>query len=204
MTNNFKTNWIGKLLIAATFSMPICLFAQDKKTSEKKDATPVAASMKLNFAEVDSVKVINVSLAAGEKPLEGIEVKFYVKRSLSLLPLISNGKGVSTDEKGGASVKFPKDLPGDCNGTIVVIAKVEDDENYGSFETKDSVKWGTIISISAQEEEWEKRSMSGTGSRVPTFLIATAGVIIIVVWGILLYVIFSLVGIKKAGIIKKQ
>src|ERR1035437_7469360 len=171
MTNNFKNKWLGRLLLVVVFSLPICLFAQDKQATEKKDAVPATATMKLKFSEKDSLKVCKAILIAGEKPLEGIEVRFYVKRFFSLLPLIPNGKAVTTDENGEATVKFPKALPGDCNGTVVVIAKVEDDEKYGSLEAKDSVKWGTIISIAAQQEEWNKRSLSATGDRAPVYLL---------------------------------
>lgn len=203
MTTNLKNKWLGRLLLVVVLSIPIGLFAQDKQATEKKDAVPATASMKLNFAEEDSVKVCKATIVAGEKPLEGIEVRFYVKRFFSLLPLIPNGKAETTDENGQATVNFPKELPGDCNGSIVVIAKVEDDENYGSFEATDSIKWGTIISMSSQEEEWNERSLSATGDRAPVYLLSAAGVIIVIVWGILMYVIYSLVRIKKAGKIKK-
>ena len=203
MRNNFKNKWLGRLLFVSVFSLPIGLFAQDKQTTEKEEAATATATMKLNFTEEDNVKMCKVTLVAGEKPLEGIEVRFYAKRYFSLLPLIPNGKAVTTDEKGEASIGFPKELPGDCNGTVVVIAKVEDDENYGSFEAENSVKWGSIISMEEQEEEWNKRSLSATGDRAPVYLLSAAGVIVIIVWGTLFYVIYSLVRIKKAGKIKK-
>lgn len=193
MINNFKFRWLGRLLFAVVLSLPVGLFAQDKQTKDEVKATP---TMKLNFAEVESVKTCNVTLVAGEKPLEGVSVKFYAKRFFSLLPLIANGKSVSTDEKGMAKINFPKELPGDCNGTIVVIAKVEDDEKAGNLEATDSVKWGNIISIEEQEAEWHHRSMAATGNRVPIFLLVAAGAIIIIVWGTLTYVMFSLVKIK--------
>ena len=203
MINTIKNKWLGKLLLVVVFTLPIGLFAQDKQTAEKKEAEPATAIMKLNFTEEEGVKVCKASLVAGEKPLEGIEVRFYIQRYFSLLPLVPNGKAVSTDDKGQATVNFPKELPGDCNGTIVVIAKVEDDENYGSLEAKDSIKWGSIIAMGEQEEEWNKRSLSATGDRAPIYLLGAAGVIIIIVWGTLFYVIYSLVRIKKAGKIKK-
>ncbi len=155
--------------------------------------------MELSFTEKSNLKICKVNITAGEKKLPGIDVKFYVKRFYSLLPLIPKGKSVTTDDNGEASVHFPIDLPGDSLGTIVVIAKVEDDENYGSMETKDSVKWGEIISRDEQEAEWNKRSLSATGDRAPLYLLGTSGVIIILVWGTLFWVIYSLVRIKKAG-----
>lgn len=203
MTTNLKSKWLRTLLLIVIFSIPTGLFAKGKQEKEKKEETSVAATMKLNFLEKDSVKICKAIISAGERPLQGIQVKFYAKRFFSLLSLIPNGKAVTTDENGEAIVKFPKELPGDNNGTVVIIAKVEDDDHYGSIEAKDSVKWGTIISITSQDEEWNKRSLSATGDKAPVYLLSAAGVIIIVVWGTILFVIFSLFRIKKAGKIRE-
>ena len=201
MINNIRNNWFRKLFIGIAISIPMCLFATDDKQAEKEK---VPASMKLKLEVQDSVKTCKVVITAGEKPLEGIQVKFFVKRFFGTLPLISNGKSVSTDETGVASIKFPNDLPGDANGTIVVTAKVEDDDNYGSFEAKDSVKWGTIVPVTSQEEEWNERSLVGSGNKAPVYLIMSAGIIITIVWGILMYVVYSLFKLKKAGKVKKH
>ena len=201
MINNFRNNWLRKLFIGIAISIPMCLFSQDDKQTAEEENVP--ATMKLKLIVEDSVKTCKAIIMAGDKPLEGIQVKFYVKRFFGSLPLIANGKAVSTDETGVASVKFPNDLPGDANGTVIVSAKVEDDDNYGTFEAKDSVKWGTIVSTASQEEEWNERSLFGSGNKAPLYLIYSAGVIIIIVWGTLLYVIYSLVKIKKAGKVKK-
>ncbi len=191
MKNNFQYKKIRKLLIGVFSFLPICLFAQEP------------ATMKLNFTIEDSVKVCKVTVSAKDKPVEGADVKFYVKRFFGSLPLIPKGKAVATDDKGEARVNFPVGLPGDVNGTVVVIAKIEDNETYGTIEAQDSVKWGTIISKADQEDLWNERSLSGTGSKAPIYLIATAGIIILGIWGALMYVIFSLVRIKRVGIKKK-
>ena len=195
MINFFRNNWLRNLFFGIIISIPVSLFAQE----EEQTAGSGTASMKLKLVVEDSVKKCTVLVTDGDKPLEGIQVRFFVKRFFGSLPLIPKGKAVSTDETGVASVEFPNDLPGDANGTVVVTAKVEDDDNYGSFETTDSVKWGIIVAVASQEEEWEQRSLSGSGEKAPVYLIMSAGVIITIVWAILLYVIYSLVKIKKAG-----
>lgn len=201
MINNFRNNWLKKLFIGIVISLPLCLFSQDDKQAAPEENVP--ATIKLKLVVEDSIKTCKAIITAGDKPLEGIQVKFFVKRFFGSLPLIANGKAVSTDETGVASVKFPNDLPGDANGTVIVSAKVEDDDNYGTFEAKDSIKWGTIVSITLQEDEWNERSLVGSGNKAPVYLIMTAGVIIIIVWGTLLYVIYTLFKIKKAGKVKK-
>lgn len=201
MKTTIQSKWLGRLLLGVVFSLPMSLFAQDEKTTEAETET---ATMKISFSEEDSIKMCKAVVVNGDKPIEGVEVRFYAKRFFSLLPLIPDGKAIATDENGEASVEFPKDLPGDSKGTITIIAKVEDDEKYGSIEAQDSVKWGTIISFAAQEEEWNERSLSGTGEKAPIYLLTTAAFIICGVWGILIYIAFSLVRIKRAGKIIKQ
>ncbi len=203
MRTNFENRLLRKLFLAVIFSIPIVLSAKTESAKEKNNEVPVVATMKLTFSEKDSLKICKATITSGEKPLGGISVKFYAKRFFSLLPLIPNGKAVSTNEEGEASVKFPKELPGDSNGSVIIIAKVDDDEHYGSLEAKDSIKWGTIISITSQDEEWNMRSLSATGDKAPVYLLSAAGVIIIGVWGTLIFVIYSLFRIKKAGKIKK-
>jgi len=193
MIDIFQNNWLKKLFIAIIVSVPLGLIAQE----EEIEYGP--ASMKLTLVVEDSIKTCKVLITDADKPVEGVQVRFFVKRFFSKLPLIANGKSVSTNETGVASVEFPDNLPGDENGIVVVTAAVEDDDNYGSFEATDSTKWGAMVSYESQEEEWGERSLSGTGDKVPLYLVMIAGVIIIIVWGTLFYVIYSLVKIKKAG-----
>jgi hypothetical protein len=111
----------------------------------------------------------------------------------SLLPV---GKTVATDSTGVARIDFPKDLPGDKNGMLTVIAKIESDEHYGSVETESEVKWG--VPLNNETFPWNERSLSASREKAPTFLVIASISIILVIWGTICYIIFQLFRIKRS------
>jgi hypothetical protein len=157
-----------------------------------------AANMTLKFEKEDSINVCKVIVKSEDLPVSEVSVKLYVQRLFSLLPI---GKSVSTDENGIASFNFPNDIPGDENGKLTIIAKIEDDENYGTLEAKGNANWG-LPKTKVNELE---RSLSGSRARAPIYFIIVSNLIIIGIWGTLIYVIFQLFKIRKISkhLIKK-
>ena len=41
-----------------------------------------------------------------------------------------------------ATIEFPSDLPGDKEGNLVIIAKIEENATYGNVEKRETIKWG--------------------------------------------------------------
>ena len=202
MKNNLKIKYLTIALLGITLFLPICLSAQKESPKEsQKEKTEVAAApavINLSFPVVDSVKTFNAKVTAGDKPVKDVAVKFYVKRFFSNLPV---GKEVTTDENGVASVNFITQLPGDSLGNLTVIAKIDEDETVGTLESIGTVKWGKEME---KEDMESSRSFSASRSHAPIPLIIAANVIIFGVWATLLYVVYSLVRIKKASGIKKK
>src|SRR5256885_1209959 len=118
------------IVVILVFSGPVTFAWSDKK-----------ATIKLSFEQTDSTKTCKALVKSDTGVVKGVEVHFYVERSFHNLPI---NKAVETDEKGEATMDFPVDLPGDKNGNIIVIAKIEDDDNYGTVETQSAVRWGAV------------------------------------------------------------
>lgn len=175
-------------IITGSFLIAILLCNSNLLAQEEK-----VANIKLNFASTDTTKTVVATVTSNDKPVAGAEIHLYVKRTYSLLPI---GKPVATDSAGVANIDFPKDLPGDKNKMITVIAKIENDENYGNAETQSEVKWGaapkTELAI------WGDRSLSASREKAPMFLVIASILIIIIIWGTLFYVMFQLFRIKAA------
>lgn len=152
------------------------------------------ANLKLSFEIKDSVKLCKVTVDTNNTPVKDVAVKFFAKRFYSLLPL---GQAVSTDEHGVATLNFPTTLPGGANGMIIIIAKIEDNDNFANTQTQDSVKWGTILS--SDERSWQARSLSASREKAPLILIIVSNAIIIGIWGTLFYIVLQLFRIKKAA-----
>ncbi len=127
------------------------------------------------------------------EPAKGVEINFFVKRIFGDLPV---GETVITDQNGTAVFKFPEDIPGDENGKIKVIAKFKDSDAYGKAMKSAELNWGTHLHFVNPVLE---RTLWGPNNRVPiwlllSFLIVTGGV-----WLTILYVVFQITRIKKAG-----
>jgi hypothetical protein len=170
-------------LLAVLFSIPFYLFAQDG------DQT-----IKLTLTQNDSTKVCTaVVLESDAKPAQGIAVNFYIKRSVGLLPIATMEK---TDDNGEASTIFPTTIPGDSLGNVTVIARLEDDE---AIMDQKIISWGTKVKYSS---EIDQRTMWGSRSNAPTYLIIISNAIILGIWGTMGFILFQLFfKIRKRGLV---
>jgi len=173
-THKYIFSLIAGLIFASSFSL-----AQENE-----------AKMTLSFEKEDSVNFCRVFVTSGDKPVSEVSVKIYVQRLFGLLPV---GDDVSTDENGIASFEFPNDIPGDDKGTLTVIAKIEDDDNYGSLETKGYISWG----VPKTKITDMGRSLSASRENAPIYFIIVSNLIILGIWGTLIYVITQIFKIKR-------
>jgi hypothetical protein len=129
-------------------------------------------------------------------PAKEVEMKIGIRRLSSILP-IGEEETYTTDSTGEVVAEFKKDsLPGDEKGNIVLVAKVEENELYGSLVTEKSVPWGVY---KKSKNNLNERTLWATGDKVPTWLLFMAYVIAGSVWGVLIYLVFQLFKIIKIG-----
>lgn len=166
---------------------------------EDKDVsiTIKEAKLELSFIEEDSIKYIKafvneIDTNGSAIPVEDIEVHFYVQRMFSLLPI--GGDYTYTDENGEVKIEFPNDLPGDTTGNLNIIVKVEDDENFGNMEVRETRDWGVPVAIN---ERLNERKLWASRANAPLSLIVISVSIILSIGGVLLYLFFQLYRIKK-------
>lgn len=139
----------AKLLIDPNYSLPLnsnfaYVFRVEfsgndtcKKASKEKEIRDV--QMALTFSE-DST--ISVRLSEQDTIFAADEmVSFFVERLYSYLPLYED----VTDNSGELSYKFPSDIPGDSSGTVNVVVKIIDSDNYGTVIQSSKVKWGIPV-----------------------------------------------------------
>lgn len=151
----------------------------------------------LSFHQTDSLKQITAialeqDCVGQEIPIEGLDIYFYVQRSFSLLPIGSVFN--TTDESGKVEIDFPLDLPGDENGNIILIVKVEDSPPYRDTTLKKNISWGVPLVINNQEN---KRTLWAASSNAPLSLIFLVNSILLVVWGLIIYILSQLYLIWK-------
>ena len=129
-------------------------------------------------------------------PVKGVDVILAVRRTGGDL-LINETPTFTTDSTGKASGEFKRDsIPGDARGNITLVAKVVDNDTYGNLVVEKTVPWGSkFVYVST----FDKRTLFATRDKAPIWLLFIAYSIVIVVWGILVYLVFNIFKIKKLG-----
>jgi hypothetical protein len=154
------------------------------------------ANIILTTTTADSIKSINAEVTqvdayGSSTPLKDVDVTFYVKRMFGLMKL-SDDATVTTDENGMANINFPANIKGDAEGTVTILARIENDENYGTVETKALEKWGVSV---VPENNLFPRTIWGIKAplwMLITFLAVLSGICIT-----LFYVLYQLYKIKN-------
>jgi hypothetical protein len=164
---------------------------QDKITTiEIKDA-----SMIISYEE-DSLKAVKVILLEKDStgrgiPVEGADIKFYVQRLFSLLPIGNDNN--FTDEQGEVILDFPTDLPGDAEGNLEVFVKLEDDDDFGNIIVNNILPWGSDQLI--VKDTFDERSLWSPRDKTPYYLLIFPNLMLLAVWMVIFYLIIQLVKI---------
>jgi hypothetical protein len=134
-------------------------------------------------------------------PMKDVEVKLAVKRQGGDLK-IGEEETYTTDSLGQVSGEYKRDsLPGDAKGNIILIAKIEDNETYGSLRVEKNVNWGKPF---VYDNNFFHRALWATRFHSPLWLVVIAYSIIAGVWGTVIYLIFIMIRIKKAGMMEQR
>ena len=155
--------------------------------------------IQLRFSVEDTVKYVTAqvneslddSLGA---PIPDIDLYLYVQRTFSRLPIGDYFN--TTDETGQVTVEFPNDLPGDTAGNVVIIASMEEDDNFKAAEVSKVANFGVPVDIRPHES---KRSLAAAGANAPISLLLLVNGLILVVWGIIIYIFTQIFKISRAA-----
>ena len=155
--------------------------------------------VKLTLSFDEKTHLVRLLAKANEKTgtviLKGDEVELYANRYFGRLQI---DKSLQTDNEGSAYFKFPKDLPGDKSGIVELIVKISDD-NYGEVEYQKKMKTGIPTNIPGLTE---KRAIWNVLEKSPVWLIITYTSCVLFFGLFLLFILYSLWKLKKAGITK--
>jgi len=205
LLDKIKTNEIGKAIYLindntpifrdslgfATFEVEFKGNSSSKKSN--KQLTVKQLNMDVSFFQKDSIKFIEVfaSEINNDKeviPVKGLNVSFNIKGTFSLL----NFGKEKTDKFGKVKINFPVDMPGDTLGELTIIAKVDDDSEYGTVASMGEINWG----IPQPRVVEKQRGLGDTDA--PLWMVYTLITLLSAVWFHYLYVIYMIVKIKLA------
>jgi hypothetical protein len=176
----------------------IAVTAKSKQFDETStDAAVVKSRITLDTADDKGVKMTFEEWKSGAwAPVKGVEFKLGVKRLLSDLD-ISETETYTTDSLGKIQGEFKRtNLPGDEHGNLVLVAKCDDNETYGSLRFEKTVPWGGKAKL---EGGAIGRALWGARFHSPWWLMAIAYSIVVGVWGTLMYLVYVIYRIKAIG-----
>jgi Ni/Fe-hydrogenase subunit HybB-like protein len=149
--------------------------------------------MQMTFFQKDSTKLIRVqAMEIGSKgdtiPVEGPKITFYVPRTFSNLKI-----GEGPVKNGQAELDFPVTLPGDSIGDLPVIARFEDNEDYGNAEVSATINWGKPLPPMSATHR-------GLGDvDAPLWMVYTLIILLSLVWFHYLYAVITVFRIRYLG-----
>ena len=151
-------------------------------------------SLAISFSEKDStknilVKAIGVNEKGEKTSVRDIPVEFYIKRLFCLYRF----DGKKTDSAGFCVAEFPKNMPGDTTGKVIIVAKILENDLYGTVETVRDYTGGKLLII----EPKPKRGLGDTDA--PLWMVYTLLVLLSGVWLHVLYVISLVIRINLIG-----
>ena len=123
-----------------------------------------------------------------DSAIKGTVVGIFVRRSFSALKI---GEG-TTDENGEATVEIPNNLPGDANGNITLLAKLDENETFGNLEASVIQKWGVPVS-----DKLEDQPRALWSSHPPLWMLITFFILMGIVWGHYIVIVVQLFRLRK-------
>ncbi len=187
--NNPKHNFIAVLEATSL---------EDERTTTLEIAK---AKIVMDTSNSEGTRTVNVKVMYFENndwvPAKDVEMKVGVVRSAGILSA-GDEETYTTDSTGTTTVEFKKDsLPGDQQGNIVLVAQVEDNDQYGNLLVEKAVPWG--VAVKHEKNFFDQRTLWSTRFRTPIWLLFMAYSIIATVWSVIIYLVFQIIKIKKLG-----
>jgi hypothetical protein len=178
----------------------IAIFDGDARfNASKTEAAVTEARLKIDTAEGRTIVVSMEELKNGAwTPVKAVEVKVAIKRLQSDLA-VSDKESFTTDSTGKVTAEFKRDgLPGGSSGQLTLVAKVEDNDVYGNLEVDKIVPWGAVLT---PVSNFNERALWAARFKTPVWLLFMEYFIFFSVWSVLIYLVFLIRRIKKAGLV---
>lgn len=156
------------------------------------------ATLTINLNQQDSINVANTRVTEIDKdgkeiPVKEAEIKIYVQRLFGMMQAAEENT-ITTDENGEAIFVFPENIPGDTTGRITVLARMEDNEQFGNVENEASAPWGITL---IKEKDPFPRALWEPSAPIP--LVITVSALFGGVWCVYLIIFYQMHKINKEG-----
>lgn len=193
--HNFTADMAGRV----QFEFMAMLHEQENYSTDTARLSVRESILEMECIEKDSVKYVFAAFGMVDTlgqiiPVESVKIHFYIRRMLGMLPI--GGDYTYTNEEGEISIEFPTDITGNSEGDVEIFVKVEGEDPFGTVTKSKLIRWGVPME---SQSSFEKGALWGNRGNAPIFLIIISNLIILGVWGIILYLIFQIYKIRKLG-----
>ena len=181
-------------------------FLAQSDSSTGQEPLSADITIKKAILSVDTTSLDGVRTVIGElkekngnawMPAKDVDMNLSIKRMLGNLS-VGDEPVYTSDSTGVSSAEFKRDsIPGDEKGNITLVAKVDDNDTYGTLVTEKTVNWGRAIN--PPKDFFAQRTLWSTSHETPIWLLFTVWSIVISIWGTMIYLVFQVVKIKKMG-----
>jgi hypothetical protein len=163
----------------------------------RTEASVVKAHLEIDTGQGRTIIAKIVEFKNGEwVPVKAVDIKVAIKRSGGDLA-VGDKDSYTTDSTGTVSAEFHRDgIPGDKNGLLTLVAKVEDNDTYGNLRVEKSEPWGTDLKLT---DTFDQRSLWAARFKTPIWLLLMEYSIFLSVWSVVVYLVIQIRKIIKAG-----
>ncbi len=141
------------------------------------------------------VVTANEQLKTGQTALAaGVEILLFVKRFFGKMQV---GEIKTTNAGGQVFFEFPADLPGNKEGYVELTATVNDPKSQ--MQTTPASATLAVGAPSDKPSLTETRAWWSTRGNAPVWILLTYTLSVVIVWGFILYIVYSMLKIRKLG-----
>lgn len=166
----------------------------DSCRSSSSDVEIKDIDMHIELGSMDE-KTITIALTEQNKEGEVVPVvdefvSISIERLFSLLPI---GDGTS-DENGIMEFTFEDEIPGDEDGDVTIVARLEESDLYGTVEVANQAKWGTPVDYTV-----DVSARALWSDQAPLWMLIAVFVVLGGAWFNFILVLVNLFKMKKAA-----
>jgi len=198
-----KTNHLGKasFIIPSQYVTPLSTYSirienSDIYEDNEEDVTVMDAILEASVEEIDSVYQIKVRfVSVDNEPLAEQTLKVGLKRLFGSIS-IGEDDSYETDEDGAILVPIQDGLTG-MDGKLTFQVTLKENDDYGTIIAYVNSDIGVPVE---EESTFNERTMWSPPTKTPLYLLFTANIILIGIWGVLVLLIINLFKIYKSKI----
>jgi len=178
-----------------TYNIGVSFYGNDSFKKASKSISFKNADIDAKIVTIDSLNYFSATLkdVANDSLMSGASISVQVERLF--LPLFIGEEFYITDDSGTITVPVEHGIPG-IDGNLNIEVVMNDSEEYGTVIDKFIAPIGTPI---VDESNFDKRTMWSPRNKTPIFLLIFPNLLILGMWGFIVYLTFNLFKIYKSN-----